>query len=83
MVYQVRRPSETRRRNGKGPVPTPTKKKKRGRAAKGQGIGPVMGAFLGINQEGPRSKAASKAKELKEATAAAASPGRAPEPKKK
>ncbi len=60
MPYQVKRPSETRLKNGKRPAPTPT----RPRAAKANpGLGPVMGQFFGLGQARPAKPKEAAAKE--------------------
>lgn len=42
-MYQVKRPSETRLKNGRRPAPTPTVAAP---ARKNPGLGPVVGSFL-------------------------------------
>lgn len=57
MPYQVKRPSETRLKNGKRPAPTPTRATRR---KANPGLGPVMGQFFGLGKAKPAPAAPAK-----------------------
>lgn len=62
MPYQVKRPSETRLKNGKRSAPTPTRA---GARRVNPALGPVMGSFFGMGPKAAKAKEA-PAKDAKE-----------------
>lgn len=69
MTYTVKRPSETRIKNGRRPAATPTRPTRR---KPNPGLGPVMGSFFGLTKGTPTKGAAARAAKRETRKAAAA-----------